>query len=191
MGLSTERRMGTSNMRGHLNRRGLLSFAVGGAGKAGAVRPPWSDERHLAATCDSCADCVPACEEQLISLDDGGLPALSFNSEGCSLCGDCLSACPAGAIGSLRESQAAPFPHRLDVSTRCLSLKGIACRLCEDACEAQAIRFRLMTGGRALPMVSAEGCTGCGTCLAVCPERAFDLIPISAAPAAILEEARP
>jgi len=183
--------MGTASMRGHLDRRGLLAFAVGGAGKAAAVRPPWSDERRLAAACDSCGDCIPACEFELISLDDAGLPVVSFNSEGCMLCGDCLSACPAGAIGSLRESPAAPFPHRLDVSTRCLSLRGVACRLCEDACEARAIRFRLMTEGRALPMVSAERCTGCGTCLAMCPERAFDLIPISAAPAAILEETRP
>jgi len=178
-------------MRGQVNRRRLISVAVTDGKGTDATRPPWSDERHLAAACDACGDCVPACELELISIDNGGLPVLSFLSEGCSLCGDCLSACAAGAIGSLRESQAAAFPHRLDVSTRCLSLKGVSCRLCEDACEARAIRFRLMTEGRALAMVSAERCTGCGTCLAVCPESAFDLIPISAAPAALLEEARP
>ena len=64
-----------------------------------------------------------------------------------------------------------------DPTAACLSFRGIACRLCEEACDPQAIRFRLLTAGRAVPLINAERCTGCGACLEMCPEDAFDWIP--------------
>lgn len=61
------------------------------------------------------------------------------------------------------------------ISALCLSVKGITCRSCEDACDQRAIRFRPERGGRAHPRVDAERCTACGDCLPVCPVSALTL----------------
>jgi len=45
----------------------------------------------------------------------------------------------------------------------CLSFNGITCRACDENCQTDAIRFNLMTGGRSVPPVKEESCTGCGT----------------------------
>lgn len=58
------------------------------------------------------------------------------------------------------------------IGDSCLSLAGVLCRACEDSCESRAIRFRLMTGGRAAPVIATDDCTGCGACSAVCPTAA-------------------
>ena len=63
----------------------------------------------------------------------------------------------------------------------CISVRGVSCRLCLDPCEPAAIRFRLLTGGRALPEISAETCTGCGVCVPACPVGALSLVPRSRA----------
>lgn len=55
----------------------------------------------------------------------------------------------------------------------CLSLAGTACRVCGEWCEAGAIGFRLMTGGRAEVRVDAGRCDGCGDCVPRCPVRAI------------------
>jgi ferredoxin-type protein NapF len=55
------------------------------------------------------------------------------------------------------------------ITNSCLSLNGISCRACEDACDPRAIRFRLMTGGRATPVLDEALCTGCGECAYTCP----------------------
>lgn len=61
------------------------------------------------------------------------------------------------------------WPWTATITDTCLSLGGISCRACEDACEPRAIRFRLMTGGRAAPTLDPEQCTGCGECAFTCP----------------------
>jgi len=58
----------------------------------------------------------------------------------------------------------------------CVEPKGITCRRCAEACEAGAIRFRLLGGGRAVAAVAADACTGCGDCLAVCPVNAIEFV---------------
>lgn len=64
---------------------------------------------------------------------------------------------------------------------RCISVQGVTCRLCGDACEPAALRFRLLTGGRSLPVIDETRCTGCGECITPCPVAALSLVP--AAPA--------
>lgn len=59
----------------------------------------------------------------------------------------------------------------------CISLQGTACRLCGDPCEPDAIRFRPLPGGRVLPEISAETCTGCGVCVSACPVGALSMAP--------------
>jgi ferredoxin-type protein NapF len=59
---------------------------------------------------------------------------------------------------------------------RCLADRGVECRLCGDACEPRAIRFRPARGGIAALALDAAACTGCGECLATCPVGAIGLV---------------
>jgi len=63
------------------------------------------------------------------------------------------------------------------IGDSCLALRGIVCRVCEEQCEARAIRIRLAVGGGASPTVAAALCTGCGACVAPCPAHAIAVRP--------------
>ncbi|MGE5478049.1 MAG: 4Fe-4S dicluster domain-containing protein [Bacteroidales bacterium] len=65
------------------------------------------------------------------------------------------------------------------VDGACLAARGITCGTCADPCEPRALRLRLrpLLGGRALPVIDAAACTGCGDCLSVCPVGALALVP--------------
>ena len=62
------------------------------------------------------------------------------------------------------------------IGAGCVEPKGVSCRRCGEACEADAIRFRPMGRGVAAALLAAERCTGCGECLSVCPTSAISLI---------------
>jgi ferredoxin-type protein NapF len=61
------------------------------------------------------------------------------------------------------------------IGGNCLAFNGIVCRSCSDSCEEEAISFRLMIGGRSMPLVSSEKCTGCGECVAICPNDSINM----------------
>lgn len=63
------------------------------------------------------------------------------------------------------------------VGGACLAARGITCGTCSDPCEPRALRLRPLLGGRALPVIDAAACSGCGDCLAVCPVGALSLVP--------------
>lgn len=65
-----------------------------------------------------------------------------------------------------------PVAH---VSATCLSLQGVACRVCDDACEDRAITFQPQLGGRNEICIDGAACTGCGMCLTACPVGALSL----------------
>lgn len=133
-----------------------------GAGAAGA----------FAAACTQCGDCAQACPEEIILRDREGFPVLDMQEGSCSFCGACTEACTPGALVAGRA-----FAWRATAGAACLSRTGTGCRICEDQCDAAAIRFRPLLGGRAEPIFDDASCTGCGACIAPCPAGAIALHP--------------
>lgn len=120
--------------------------------------------------CTRCSACEKACPEKIITPGDGGYPTLDFTKGGCTFCHSCIDACGTGALTS-----DANWPYHAEVADSCLSLKAVQCRICQDQCDQQAIRFRLVTGGRAQPLIDEADCTGCGACVAPCPIQAISI----------------
>jgi len=145
------------------------------------LRPPGAvDADAFRARCTSCGDCLRACPEAILLSDAEGRPMVSFAEAACTFCGACAEACRTGAL----EAGLA-FPWRARVGASCLSMNGVACRACEDACDQQAIRFQLSVGGRAFPLLDRAACNGCGACVGDCPVDAIEMTPLRP------EEARP
>lgn len=63
----------------------------------------------------------------------------------------------------------------LSVLENCLAQQAVACRICEDACDERAIRFRLQLGGKSTPVIDEDLCTLCGDCVPVCPVSALKM----------------
>lgn len=172
-------------MSGPVSRRALFGRRMAKAAPAG-FRPPWSS-RDFDTACDSCGDCIKACPESILAGDPTGRPILNLDQGGCTFCGDCDTAClpkggraPAIDRAGLAEGDRA-LPLLAELGAACISIQGVACRLCGDPCDPRAIRFRPMVGGRVLPEISAETCTGCGVCVSACPVGALKMAPWSRA----------
>lgn len=136
---------------------------------AGGIALPWWRGEH---GCDGCARCVDACETRIITLRAGELPQLDFQQGECTFCGACADACPQPLFHP-RDSEA--LPQRVRIDSRCITFQGVNCRSCQESCEQQAIRFRLMPNGIAQPETLPQNCTGCGACIAPCPVSATGL----------------
>lgn len=137
-----------------------------------ALRPFGAvEDSRFTDACTDCGDCITACPEAIILRGHDDKPAVDFNKGACTFCGDCIDACQTGA---LEEYQ--PWHWRADTTDTCLAKNGVQCRSCEDHCDVSAIRFRLMTQGRAEPQIDETSCTGCGGCVAPCPVGAIQMV---------------
>ncbi len=146
--------------------------------RAPVIRPPFAHpESTFRTLCNSCDGCVEACGTKVIGKDRHGYPELRFGQAHCTFCGDCAQACPTGA---LEAGQYQNWNVRAHIKDTCLSLNAITCRACEEGCPEGAIGFRLMTGGRAQPLVSEAACTGCGNCAVICPNQSVDIQSLKA-----------
>jgi ferredoxin-type protein NapF len=148
------------------SRRALLK---GRFDRSEHIRPPGA-RADFVELCTQCGDCAPVCPSEIIYRDSDGFPVLNAAVGACLFCSECAQACEVGAITPAND-----WSMRAEVDATCLSANGVMCRTCEDHCDAQAIRFRLMTGGRSHPDFDLEACTGCGACVGPCPAGAIHL----------------
>lgn len=138
------------------------------------LRPPWAvDERLFSDTCTACGKCIEACPEGILAAGHGGLPIVTFSRGACIFCGTCTDACPEACFTPQRETK--PWRLVATVSPTCIETKGVTCRMCEAACDANAIRFRPRIGGGSNVLIDAETCSGCGACLSPCPVGALSV----------------
>ena len=142
------------------------------SGRADAIRPPFAlSENKFVEACTGCERCLTVCRQGILVGGRGRYPVVDFQRGGCTFCGDCAAACPEPAF--LADRSGRPWTLTAQVSDGCLERQGISCRLCENRCEANAMRFRPMIGGRSELKIDRARCTGCGACVASCPAKAL------------------
>ncbi len=147
------------------------AFLSGGLAEPERPRPPGAQsEEAFRSACDGCGACIDACPESVLTIDRHGLATFDDALGACTFCGACTDSCGTGAL-----VDDAPWPWQARVAGLCLSLVAVQCRACEDHCDERALRFLLKTGGRAVPEIDADACTGCGGCVASCPVGAISL----------------
>lgn len=135
-------------------------------------RPPWAlAESLFVEACTRCGACAPVCPTRIVSIVRG-YPEVDFKRGGCTFCGACAEACKPGALRN-DGTQIWPWAIKAEVAANCLASRGVECRVCEDPCDAAAIRFSPRLGGPPLPAIDAALCTGCGACVAPCPAGAI------------------
>lgn len=140
----------------------------------GALRPPWAIEvGAFEDRCTRCGECIRACPSAIVIAGDGGFPKVDFARGECSFCGDCVSACQPKALR--RDKGARAWSLEIAIGDACVARDGVECRVCGEACNEAAVRFRPRVGGAPLPVTDPQRCTGCGACVAPCPADAIEI----------------
>ena len=157
---------------------------LGGRVREGAVlrpivRPQWSgSEDRFTDRCTRCDDCIKVCPNHLIRRGTAGFPVLDFTQAACTFCAECVRVCTVGAL--VKDDSAPPWNVVADIGDTCLARRKVECRICGEACDAGAIRFRPTLGGVSQPALDSVLCTGCGACVAPCPTHAIACRPSAA-----------
>jgi ferredoxin-type protein NapF len=137
--------------------------------------PPWHRGEPLERACPDCdRPCVAICTTGVIRIHPpthalAGLPYLDFHATGCTFCGACRTACPLTAATGT-DQQPTPVIGRVElIRSACLAWNGVICMACIGRCEARA----LVADRQRRVRVDAARCTGCGQCVAACPNSAL------------------
>lgn len=120
--------------------------------------------------CIGLGDCVEACPFDAIHMGGNGLPFV--NRDKCVGCGKCVRTCPKGIITLVEKDVKGPIAlcvcHsdnkaqiRKDCTHGCFK-----CSMCVKKCPEGCID--LSSG---IPIIDYSKCTGCGTCVASCPDK--------------------
>lgn len=142
------------------------------------LRPPYGlNEALFQSECIKCEskDCVDACDEKIIFLQEDGTPSLNFIKSGCTFCEDCASACAPNVLSLENTHTSEQLNATFRISTEgCVAHHGVICFSCKEPCIDDAILFN----GMFKPVIDMEKCTACGFCLGRCPTQAIDFNPL-------------
>lgn len=127
-------------------------------------RPPFAAREDLfSAVCNGCGECVSACPNGLIRLEQNQA-ILEIDYAPCDLCSKCAEACPTHALHPNFPADTLLRPH---FSSACLIKQNQACTDCQTTCPQQAISANLT--------IAHECCNGCGECKIACFVNAISL----------------
>ncbi len=115
--------------------------------------------------CLGLGDCANACENDVISFQNG-LP--TFNWDACVSCNKCAKICPNGLI-ELRD-----IKKRVDVRCSSRNKGKVAMTACENACIGckkceKVCHFDAIIVENAFPVIDYDKCKSCGLCVKECP----------------------
>ncbi len=93
---------------------------------------------------------------------------LDFANAGCTFCQSCVDVCPASALLSTPPTALgiAKISH-----DQCLGWTGTMCISCRYCCPRHAIQWNRDN----TPVIDLDTCTGCGSCVAICPTQALSI----------------
>jgi RnfABCDGE-type electron transport complex B subunit len=110
--------------------------------------------------------CVEVCPFGAIKMSDEDLPIVDKNK--CKACNKCIVICPKklfSLVSVTHNVYVACSSHDLGKDTKAVCPVGcIACKLCEKACNFDAIHVI-----DNLAVIDYNKCTSCGECVKVCP----------------------
>ncbi len=136
------------------------------------IYPPYYKEvDSFYKECGECIDspCSTFCQENIIVLDENGIPKLDFQNGGCTYCDECAIHCPTEVL-SIENKANIQANIEIDM-LQCMSWSNTMCFSCKDPCLEDAIEFL----GIFKPSINPEKCTSCGFCVGVCPTNAIIL----------------
>lgn len=156
-----------------INRRQFLSGDI--VGRRAPLRPPWAlDEDEFTLACTRCNQCIEKCPQHILESDNGGFPSVNFMHAECTFCGDCVTACADGAL--LRANDGIePWDYKAQIDASCLAIQGVECRVCEEQCQYDAIKFRPRARMASQPVLIQSECRACGACIQPCPAQAITI----------------
>ncbi|RDU23116.1 RnfABCDGE type electron transport complex subunit B [Anaerosacchariphilus polymeriproducens] len=111
--------------------------------------------------------CVKVCPFDAIHIVDG---VAVVDKEACKACGKCITVCPNHLIELIPYDskyfvQCSSKEKGKNVMSVC-SVGCIGCKLCEKACEFDAVKVE-----NNIAYINTEKCTNCGKCADACPKK--------------------
>ena len=142
-------------------------YTYRGIGDCNAVMRLGGGEKACPYSCTGLGNCARACKFDAMHIVDG---VACVDRAKCTACGMCVASCPKGLV------ELVPYdnPYYVGCSNRdkgvltkndC-TVGCIACRMCEKACEQDAIH---VMDNRA--RIDYHKCIGCGACAEKCPKK--------------------
>lgn len=125
----------------------------------------YGGDKSCAYGCLGFGDCVKACPQNAISVENG---VAVVDPDLCIGCLICVSVCPKGIIAPVERTASylvtCKNPRRGKETRAVCSAGCIGCKKCERTCPAGAVK---VTDG--LAAIDPTLCTGCGSCAEGCP----------------------